>query len=465
METATPYLLLSALLAAVGGPLLTQAGKEWRWVDRWSTAINAVLGQLCAVIVWAVWGDGDRAMLGSLLIVAAGGSTAGGVGYTAIKRAGQAVRGKRQDRDAQTLSEMRRMTRRPKRQWPKPPPGGTPGLVLAVLLLAAPAAAQEVSEPRPCSWGEFCPAHVSTEATPAACAGGASLEAAETFPVATPGMSTWWCSDRICSGAGTSRISRAVPQSPPDPWAGGGRFAPTNPVSLAAWRARYSYPFTVAGSYVGAWCGQHSVCDAILAEWLARFGSRTWTAGGACLEAGDLGRAACDAIHTGGSTLGCTMLPCGVVSCPSSQRTCSVDGTCGGGWRCTPLLDLPEGERIGAVTPHGRTVRARRDTTSGSSDACSFFATAQGVLWVRQLSPCFAGMPEDCQTVASLRPECWAPPEPPPPVCGDGTCEPGEVCPEDCDPASDPTCPPCPPVDPVAEALLEAVRAVPGVCP
>jgi hypothetical protein len=303
--------------------------------------------------------------------------------------------------------------------------------VLAVLLLAGPAAAQSALETNPCA---FFPGDSTAECDAFGRVEEASLEAAETFPVATPGMSTWWCSDRICSGAGTSRISRAVPQSPPDPWAGGGRFTSTNPASLAAWRARYGYPFTAAGSYVGAWCGQHGVCDAIFAEWLSRFGSRPWTAGGACLEAGDLGRAACDAIHTGGATLGCTMLPCGVVSCPSSPRTCSVDGTCGGGWRCTPLLDLPEGERIGAVTPQGRAVRARRDTTSGSSDACSFFAGAQGVLWVRQFSPCFAGMPADCQTVASLRPECWAPPVPPGPVCGDGTCEPGEVCPADCDP-------------------------------
>ena len=287
-----------------------------------------------------------------------------------------------------------------------------------------------------------------------------ALEAAETFSVATPGMSTWWCSDRICSGTGTSRISRAVPQSPPDPWAGGGRFTPTSPASLAAWRARYSYPFVVPGSYVGAWCGQHSVCDAILAEWLSRFGSRTWTAGGACLEAGDLGRAACDAIHTGGATLGCTMLPCGVVSCPSSTRTCSIGGTCGSGWRCTPLLELPEGERIGAVTPQGRTVRARRDTTSGSSDACSFFAVAQGVLWVRQFSPCFAGMPADCQTAASLRPECWAPPQPP--VCGDGTCDLGEVCPEDCEP--DP--PECPPPDPCPDPVpVRALIEVDGCGP
>jgi hypothetical protein len=457
METATPYLLLSALLAAVGGPLLTQAGKEWRWVDRWSTAINAVLGQLCAVIVWAVWGDGDRAMLGNLLIVAAGGSTAGGVGYTAIKRAGQAVRGKRQDRDAQTLSEMRRMTRHPKRQWPKPPPGGTPGLVLAVLLLAGPAAAQSALETNPCA---FFPGDSTAECDAFGRAEEVGLEAAETYPVATPGMSTWWCSDRICSGAGTSRISRAVPQSPPDPWAGGGRFTPTSQMSLAAWRARYSYPFTVAGSYVGAWCGQHGVCDAILAEWLSRFGSRPWTSGGACLEPGDLGRAACDAIHTGGATLGCTMLPCGVVSCPSSPRTCSVTGGCGAGWRCTPLVELPTSERPGA-TANGLVVKVVATTGTG----CSFFDVTRARLYVPHRPACFAGLPATCRTVASLRPECWSPPDPPPPVCGDGTCEPGEACPADCAPAPDPTCPTCPPVDPVAEALLEAVRAVPGVCP
>jgi hypothetical protein len=65
---------------------------------------------------------------------------------------------------------------------------------------------------------------------------------------------------------------------------------------------------------------------------------------------------------------------------------------------------------------------------------CSFFDVTRARLYVPHRPACFVGLPATCQTVASLRPECWAPPEPPAPVCGDGTCEPGEVCPEDCAP-------------------------------
>jgi hypothetical protein len=451
METATPYLLLSALLAAVGGPLLTQAGKEWRWVDRWSTAINAVLGQLCAVIVWAVWGDGDRAMLGSLLIVAAGGSTAGGVGYTAIKRAGQAVRGKRQDRDAQTLSEMRRMTRRPKRQWPKPPPGGTPGLVLAVLLLAAPAAAQDL--PRPLA----------------------------------PGDLVYYCSGDLRCNPGRVRDTRSVPAAPCDPWADGvfrtatercgdGRCEiPETPETcavdcegrtpvrsdLACWRHRYAYP-KPSGWGLGNWCGQHGgECRAVGAAWRALVGG---TGVPACEAPGATGRAACDAHVTAGATLGCHMLSCGWASCPPHEvRTCPTSGPCPTGWTCPPLLDLPPERWRGADVPGGGIVQYY--PTADPRAVCSYWFSPRA-LYVNTARPaCFAGLPADCQRFEDLRLACWAPPEPPPPLCGDGTCEPSEVCPADCTPAPDPTCPPCPPVDPVAEALLEAVRAVPGVCP
>jgi hypothetical protein len=41
-------------------------------------------------------------------------------------------------------------------------------------------------------------------------------------------------------------------------------------------------------------------------------------------------------------------------------------------------------------------------------------------------------MEPSCRAVAALRLDCWD--APPPPICGDGTCTPGESCPADCAP-------------------------------
>lgn len=242
---------------------------------------------------------------------------------------------------------------------------------------------------------------------------------------AAPGLA-WWCSDRLCSGAGTTRISSTLPAAPCDPWADG-RFDSTAPADLACWRQRYAYPFgSVPGSWLGAWCAQHGPCDAVLAQWDADRGQRTWTLGGACLTPGAVGRDACDAVHTGGATLGCTMLPCGIVSCPAQVRTCPSAGGCGAGWRCSPLIELPEAERppLATVRPY---------TGSAASDACSWY-DGRGRTWVRSYPPCYEGLDATCQTVASLRPACWAPAGP---VCGDGTCTAPEgpgSCPADCPP-------------------------------
>lgn len=237
--------------------------------------------------------------------------------------------------------------------------------------------------------------------------------AAAQAPLA-PGMQTHWCSDRLCSGAGTARITKTVPAAPCDPWADG-LFQPLSPIDLACFWQRYGgFPWTppVVG-WIGAWCAQHSPCDSIPAQW-ATVDPRTWTWGGGCLEPGSLGRAACDAIHTAGATLGCTMLPCGVVSCPAAPRTCSGGGAnCPAGWRCTPLVDLPASERPGAVA-NGRAVKLK--VTAPNGDGCSFFHLSGASVYVPNRPACFAGLPENCQTAASLRAECWSAPEPEPPV-------------------------------------------------
>lgn len=102
------------------------------------------------------------------------------------------------------------------------------------------------------------------------------------------------------------------------------------------------------------------------------------------------------------------------ISCGSSGSTC------GNGWRCTPLIDLPVNERIGYVItrPNGTllTVRARVDNTPAqSTGAVSYFDAVRAVLWVRQTQAAFEGLPSDCQTVASLKPSCWETPLPVPP--------------------------------------------------
>lgn len=93
--------ILTLLLAAVAGPLITQAAKEWSWVERWATVVNALLGLLFAAGVFFLWGSGDLDILAQLVVLALGGSQAGAVGYTVIKRATA--------RKEPTLGEIRRM--------------------------------------------------------------------------------------------------------------------------------------------------------------------------------------------------------------------------------------------------------------------------------------------------------------------------------------------------------------------
>lgn len=121
------------------------------------------------------------------------------------------------------------------------------------------------------------------------------------------------------------------------------------------------------------------------------------------------------------------------------------------GWRCHPLVELPPAEQVGADSPQGP-VRARAvgTGTPAPAGAVSYagWIDLYGLLYVRPfVAGAFAGLPDDCQTVDDLRPECWDPqptdPDPPPP---------------------DPPCPSCPEPDPVhARIELEGCSPARGV--
>jgi hypothetical protein len=314
---------------------------------------------------------------------------------------------------------------------PKPPTGphlGPPprrhgrlsGLALAVLLLGAPVVAQNL--PRPL----------------------------------TPGDPVYYCSGDLRCNPGRTRDTLSVPAAPCDPWADG-VFNTTSercgdgrceipetldscaadcegrtPVrsDLACWRHRYAYPKTT-GWGLGNWCGQHGQeCRAVGAAWRALVGG---TGVPACESPGATGRAGCDAHMTAGATLGCHMLSCGLASCPPHEvRTCPTSGPCPTGWTCSPLLALPPERWRGADVPGGGIVQYY--PTADPRTVCSYWIAPRALYINTARAACFEGLPADCQSFADLRLACWAPPEPPPPVCGDGTCEPGEVCPEDCAP-------------------------------
>lgn len=92
MEAATPYIVLAAL-ATFAGPALTQAGKVWPWVDRFSTLVNGGLGLIFAFVCWWVFDDAhSRQTLASMIVLALGGSQTGAMGYTIGRRARQALR-------------------------------------------------------------------------------------------------------------------------------------------------------------------------------------------------------------------------------------------------------------------------------------------------------------------------------------------------------------------------------------
>ncbi len=102
MET-TPYLVLAAL-AAFAGPAITQAGKAWRWVDRFSTLVNGGLGLIFAVACWWVFDPTlSRETLGGMIVVALGGSQLGAMGYTSLKRGRAALRPKAPRPSGRTL--------------------------------------------------------------------------------------------------------------------------------------------------------------------------------------------------------------------------------------------------------------------------------------------------------------------------------------------------------------------------
>lgn len=280
------------------------------------------------------------------------------------------------------------------------------------------------------------------------------------LPATVAAQPVYYCSDRLCN-PGRTLLTRAMPAAPCDPWADG-TFSPAATADLACFRQRYDYPFTTPGSWLGAWCSQHGrECAAVGEAFTAATG---WplVVGGACLETGEQGRRGCDAVMTAGRALGCTMLGCGVASCPGFQRTCggSGGGDCPNGWRCTPLVEVPEGERPGA-TANGLPVRVTR--TQPKEGGCSFFAVTQARLYVPDRPDCFEGLPADCQTVASLRPECWET-SPPPPVCGDGTCDPGETtggCPADCQDNPPPVeCPAAEPLDAIRQIIEDTFGPV-----
>ena len=139
--TPDPDAILSFALASIAGPLLTQAMKEWAWVERWATVVNAVLSLAFAAGVYWLWGSGDIEDFRRLLWHGLGGGQVGAVGYTFARRVTGGGR-----REQPTLGELSTRGRREKRR-------GSIGLALAVLL-APPASGQmlTVEEP-PWQWG------------------------------------------------------------------------------------------------------------------------------------------------------------------------------------------------------------------------------------------------------------------------------------------------------------------------